>query len=1286
MTLQQPGSMKVWKSPVLYFGVLLAVAVVALLLAPFIVNWNGYRADLEAYGRTLTGREVTIEGPISARLFPWPRLTADAVSIANVPGAAEEKFASAERITIRMTLAGLLQGGLDVESIDVEAPVLNLERLEQGGGNWVFAPSEDLIRSDILSRVRLDQIRLVGGTAHYRDWRRSETLTLDDLNATISSPGVAGPWRMRSQAIYEDRGVDIAINTGNYVEGQPFRFGLSLAAADGSGYVFGFDGAAKDGTAEGQIRIAPATADSGKGDAEGRIRPLAFTAQVKGGFDRLAFEKIEVTRLDPGQNGALVTGAGALQLGRDIEARLDLKAAMLDIDALAGARSLTTLREAGMLAVTDSLLKLLPSGMTLAGSLDVTALKAGGHSLDNVRLALAASPESLRIERLSAGLPGRSEMLFKGGYRPAGGDSEVTGDLALETSDLRELVLWLWPAGRKGLGELWSGDRGRLKMQTGIGITASRLKLTGTDFELDGERGKGALAVTTAGRGAIDLTLESGRFNLDSYAPQGIPAFSAAVREGVTGIVSLAMPRADAPDLKLSFKAGEVLLNAVTARGVTVDLQSGANGLDLRALDISSVGGARVVATGLVLDTGKGADGTIGLEVEAGDPSGLIRMLGLAGSDGLPLWAQGLGPTAVRASLAVKPEEQGSELHFRASGSAGDLNIAGQGTAAPGMELSGNFAVTSPDSGRILALFGVPALLPDSEPGALRLEMAGTPAEGFMTTAALQAHGTRLDYRGSFNPWAEGYGLDGQLSLKAGEAAALAAVAGLPAAVPAGGGMSAEARLAWGDDGRWSLSGLSGRFADEPFSGTASLTPARVAEARIETGPLRLKDVMAAAFLDWAGPAADLETGFAAGLPFGLTGELWITPRSLAVHPHFEVSGAEIAVAGKPDALNLTMFAKDRDGRGAQIEMTSARTDAGRKITGFLSLPLDLGRQLALAGGQPVAEGQGKLELRFASEGRSPAGALAAVEGEGRYDFENLRLLRLTPQAFATALGDAKDATGITRAFDALRGGAGLDFGPVAGTIGMKEGQVSFAPFSLTSAAADVEVKTLAELALAQIDADVTLRLKAREGLPPMSVSYAGPPQALARVEDNSELATALGVTIMQQGIDELERLQQEQQRLAKLEEQQRIEDEARLQAYYAQRDELLLRRREVKVHTEMQVMEADRLRRQIEQERAANAEINRLETRQRQRELRVWRRLARLSEAPATTPAQAAAQAPAEKPADEAPAVKPAVQAQPKPKQLRKPQTPQVKPVILAKPPGAPVIISPEPGLPPSQ
>ena len=136
--------------------------------------------------------------------------------------------------------------------------------LESGENNWVLTPSADLLNSDILARVRLDKITLTGGTVNYRDRRRGETVRLDDINADVASPGVAGPWRMRAKAIYQDRPVDVAINTAAYVEGQPFLFGFKVQPADSSGTVYSFDGAYTGGLAQGDVRVAPAQRDDGK--------------------------------------------------------------------------------------------------------------------------------------------------------------------------------------------------------------------------------------------------------------------------------------------------------------------------------------------------------------------------------------------------------------------------------------------------------------------------------------------------------------------------------------------------------------------------------------------------------------------------------------------------------------------------------------------------------------------------------------------------------------------------------------------------------------------------------------------------------------------------------------------------------------------------------------------------------------------------------------------------------------------------------------------------------------
>ena len=363
-----------------------------------------------------------------------------------------------------------------------------------------------------------------------------------------------------------------------------------------------------------------------------------------------------------------------------------------------------------------------------------------------------------------------------------------------------------------------------------------------------------------------------------------------------------------------------------------------------------------------------------------------------------------------------------------------------------------------------------------------------------------------------------------------------------------------------GNASGWKLGDLQGRLADGKFSGKAEFNAARQVNGQFETGPLALMDVLAPIFLNWTGAVPDLETAFASSLPFGLTGEIWIRPETLQVHQHFAARGAEIGIVAKPDEINVALFGKDDAGRGAQIEVVSRGTDSSRKLSGRVTIPVDLASQLLLVNGTAVADGIGAIDVKFEGEGRSPGGALAGLRGSGAYGFADFRLRGLSPDAFSLALAEAKDAAGITKAFDALRGGEGLSFGKVNGTITMVNGEVAFLPFGLKTMDADVQVTPMAELALGQIDANVSVALKARNDLPVMSISYAGPPSALARSEDNSEISTKLGVAIMQEGIAELERLQLEQKRLAELEEKQRVEDELRLAAYYAQRDELLLR------------------------------------------------------------------------------------------------------------------------------
>ncbi|MGH6855781.1 MAG: hypothetical protein ACREDN_10220, partial [Aestuariivirga sp.] len=385
----------------------------------------------------------------------------------------------------------------------------------------------------------------------------------------------------------------------------------------------------------------------------------------------------------------------------------------------------------------------------------------------------------------------------------------------------------------------------------------------------------------------------------------------------------------------------------------------------------------------------------------------------------------------------------------------------------------------------------------------------------------------------------------------------------------------------------------------------------------LDVGPLALTDILAATFLSWNGLPPKLDASLAEALPLGLAGEIWIKPKSLKVHDTFTASEAQIGISAAPGEIHLAMFGKDQAGKDAAIEIGSRGNDGNRMIEGKIKLPIDLSQQLRLADGGAVANGNGALELGFTAKGRSPGGAMAELQGSGSYDIKGFELLHISPENFARALAEAKDAAGINAAFDALRGEGGFAAGDARGSITLANGVAAFLPFTRATEDAVATVKTVAEPADGLVDISVMLALKARAGLPAMEISYSGPPTALARAEDKAELVSRLGYGILQKDVAELERMQQEQLRLAAEEEKLRQDDEAKLQAYYAQREEVQLRRRELKVHAEMRVFAAGQSRQQIESQHAANAEINRAEIKKRARELRVHRRLAELEQQP---------------------------------------------------------------------
>lgn len=1210
--------MKVWKSPVLYIGILLVLAVAGALAAPFVIDWNGYRADLESYGRRLAGREVRIEGPIAVRLFPWPRLTAENVRLANPPGVGNGEFATAERVVVRMSLAGLLGGNVQVESIDVDRPAIALVRLASGQNNWDFVAGAGDATERLLDRVKLDRIRLHGGQVKFVDEARRAAFAVADVEAELSASVIGGPWRLRGSAAYRERRFDIGLNTGAWKPEEAFRFSFRVAPSDGSGLALSFDGETEGGRAAGRLRIEPAADPQGKSDAEGRIRPLVFQSKIVATFDAVAFDSIEIGTMEGNDGATLVTGSAKLALGTTVAAAADLSATRIDLDQLAGAGARQLLREGGGLAVVDGLLAMLPADLSVRSSFKVTSLQAGGEVLENVVARIDADRQAIRVRELSASLPGRSRALFDGVFFPGKSGAELAGKLALETGDLRQLVGWAWPEKRAAIAETWTGSRGHFKLQTDISLTAARLRLDHAQYEIDGLGGSGEFAYAAEGRGAYDLRLDASEIDLDSFVPHGLSAVSSGGTDRLSGLLAYLVPGEEAGSLRLTLQAGKLRLNGVEAEDVAIDLASGSSGLDLRTLSIGSVGGARLEGTGLVLDSEKGPDGSVSFDVSAEDPRGLVRLLGLMPDESEPAWTRGLGATAVKATLGVKPGKLRPVVSFDVAGTTGELTIAAAGTVdgvgSDLIDISATADVKSPSSRALAELAGLTAVTPTAIPGNISATISGNGRDGYLADIQSQLFGAHVDYNGRIDPAKGGLGLAGRVALRSTDAAPLLVAIGLPVAGPPAGVLVLDAEVT-GDGEGTAIDAIDGRIGEAAIAGTLKLDPAWKMSGNLAVGSMALRDVLAAVFLEWSGRAPTLESSFATSLPLGLMGELWIKPKSLEVHSSFVASDAQIGISATGEETRLVVFGKDPEGRDVRLDVASRRDGERRAIEGKLGLPIDLARQLQLETGQAIAAGTGMVDVAFRAGGRSPAGSLAVASGSGSYVVDALKILGLSPAEFSRRAAAAGDNAALLAAFAALRSGEGVDAGRVQGLITIDNGTVSFLPFSVKTEGATFAVKPIAELSEGAIDIAMTLGFAAMPDLPAMEISYAGPPSALVRSEDAAELTAKLGFRIMEQGVKELERLQQEQQRLAAEEERMRAEDEAKLKAYYAQRDELRRRQQEVKVHQVARKAEEERQRIAAEKQRLEYFDLNRKELQMRVRELRTHRRLAKLAQ-----------------------------------------------------------------------
>ena len=146
-------------------GFLLVITLLIVLIIAFF-NWNWLRGPIERMATEKTGRQLVINGDLSAHLaWPRPSFRAERITFANPPWAKEKQMVAVDGVEFTIDLSELLMKNVVLPEVRLERPIVFLEQSADGRKNWLL----DHDQKDEDSRIHVDHILIDHGRFSYDD-------------------------------------------------------------------------------------------------------------------------------------------------------------------------------------------------------------------------------------------------------------------------------------------------------------------------------------------------------------------------------------------------------------------------------------------------------------------------------------------------------------------------------------------------------------------------------------------------------------------------------------------------------------------------------------------------------------------------------------------------------------------------------------------------------------------------------------------------------------------------------------------------------------------------------------------------------------------------------------------------------------------------------------------------------------------------------------------------------------------------------------------------------------
>ena len=1149
---------------------LIVLLVAAALIVPSLIDWNAYKPEITAQVKKATGRTLEITGDLDFAVLPTPHLNVSNARLANAQGATAAHMVLLKELRVSVKLTPLLRGNIEIASVVLVEPVIELEKLPGGKMNWEFSPPgptpigaagskpSSAATNDRSDRqaFKLDSMRIENGTIVYRDTPAGTIEKIENLTADLSAGSLAGPFTLKGGLTGRNIPLTVDARIGKFAEkgalSFQFKFGTPRSKAN-----IGLKGTVTD------LETMPSVVATlnGSGDDLGVLvsslsgsapmpqlgQPFAVTASIGGSKTAVSVEDL-VFKI--GKSSA--TGTVKVALNEIVRADVSLQMKSLDADAFltAGRRpamaggAVSRKTDAGKLGsgITPTAQKIvLPRDVEATFELAINEVIAKKNRVRDVRLSASLKDGGVQLKTLTAEFPGGGKLAASGTMTAPQGALSYGGKVSYRSANLRNFLEWL----EIDVAAVPADRLRRFNLSADIDGNSAQVQVANIVSQLDASRMSGGVTVALRDRLAFGASVNIDQFNADAYmaAPGPVKTGAAAEKtpQRAPGGVENDPPENPLAvlnkfDANFALRVGSLSYQQTAIQGVRLDGTLINNVLTLRDASVQSLAGtsARVKGTVTGLSGIPAFKGTI--VAASDDLTGLFKIAGLKS----PVPARKLGKMRLSSTTDVSKDR----LQIDASLQIAEIRAKITGNVT-GIPLTPVFDVTldaqHPELARLANLFA------DGKPGpaagrvGLKFNLKGE-SRVVAVTANGSVAGGSFRISGTVGTPLETPELDVDVDLRHPNFVRLVKAfdPGFRPANPRLGALSLAAKLQ-GTDRDLTIKDLSGNIGPTKISGSgsykdgASRPDLRLA---LTSSVIPLSDFLEAPRGGASGDAQLASTparkapGPSRPISPGRPGQKWSTDpidttafglvnanidlsAAALLYKTFRIDKPQIVAVLKDRVLNIERISGTMFDGGFEM---SGRVD-GRGVpaasTSLTITKANVGNALFQAAEFDIATGVLTFGMNLTARGKSQKDMIGALNGKGRIDVVNGVVKGFDLKKVSDSLKNLNQLTGLLGILGGAMGGGSTRFSSLNGNFNIDKGIMRTTDLRLVADAGAGNAAGFVDLPRWNMDMQSEFRMTEHPSAPPFRVRAVGPPDNPRRLFDFQSLQA----WVLQQGV-----------------------------------------------------------------------------------------------------------------------------------------------------------------------